>query len=173
MRSDSSRFLAGLTGSLLVACAPNQFVVPAADPTPPTAVWLQVDRPGRPLLNADPSSASPADHAVPGVAIQVTARADDSDGGIQDVQVWMTEQRWVDNGDGTASSSGPSLAGAPAASSPSSATAGQPASTSGRASYTLTPPATANSRRQYVIWARALNFYGGRTETRRLTIDVP
>jgi hypothetical protein len=174
MRSDRLPWIAaGLTGSLLLACAPKQFVVPPSDPTPPNAVWLQVDRPGRPLLNADPGSASPADHAEPGRAMQITARADDPDGGIKDVQIWMTEQRWVDNGDGTESSTGPSLPGAPSAGSPSSATAGQVASTSGRASYTLTPPATPAGRRRYVIWAAALNFYGGTTRTQELRIDVP
>jgi hypothetical protein len=75
--------------------------------------------------------------------MQSTARADDPDGGIKDVQIWMTTRTTTDDGD-----------------------------TSGRVSYTLTPPSTGGNRR-YVIWARALNFYGGRTETRQLTIDVP
>jgi hypothetical protein len=136
------RLLAGLPLGL-AACGSNQFVVPAADPTPPTTVWLQVDRQGQPLLNAYPNSASPADHAAPGQPMQITARADDPDGGIKNVQIWMTTQTTTDDGD-----------------------------TCGRVSYTLTPPSTGGNRR-YVIWARALNFYGGRTETRQLTIDVP
>ena len=166
------RLLSGLLPLGLAACGSNQFVVPAADPTPPTAVWLQIDRPGQPLLNADPTSASPADHAAPGQAMQITARADDPDGGIKDVQIWMTTQTWTDNDDTTASSGGPGLAGAPVASAPSPATVGQPASTSGRTTYTLTPPST-GAKRRYVISARALNFYGGRTDTRSLTVDVP
>ena len=67
----------------LTACPPKDFVVPAADPTPPTAVWLQIDRPGQPLLNADPTSASSPAHAAPGQAMQITARADDPDGGFR------------------------------------------------------------------------------------------
>ncbi len=135
------RLLSGLLPLGLAACGSNQFVVPAADPTPPTAVWLQIDWPGQ--------------------AMQITARADDPDGGIKDLQIYTT-----------ASSGGPGLAGAPVASAPRPATVGQPASTSGRVTYTLTPPST-GAKRRYVISARALNFYGGRTDTRSLTVDVP
>jgi hypothetical protein len=170
MPATTRRPLSVLLPLALAACGSNQFVVPAADPTPPSAVWLQVDRPAQPLLNADPNSASPADHASPGQPMQITARADDPDGGIKDLQIWMTESA-TSTSDTTATSGGPGLAGSPVASAPSPAGVGEQASTSGRATYTLTPPTT--GARRYVIWARALNFHGGRTETRRLTVDVP
>lgn len=159
----------------VTGCAPRQLIVPASDATPPSGLWLQIDRPGQPLLNATITSADPLAHAAAGQQMRVTARADDPDGGVQDVQIWMTEQTWRSNPDGTATITGPGLAGAPAASTPSQAAVGDPAPASSSVTHLLTPPTNTSplTRRQYVIWARAVNFHGGAVQTKQLTIAVP
>src|SRR5262245_53694073 len=111
----------------VAGCAPKQLIVPASDPTPPSALWLQIDRPGQPLLNAYITSTDPPARAAAEQQMQITARADDPDGGVKDVQIWMTEQSWKTNPDGTVTSPGPTLAGAPVASAPSQAAVGDPA----------------------------------------------
>jgi len=175
MRTPVVRLVTASTVVLFLAsCESKGFVVPAADLTPPTAVWLQIDRPGQPLLNADATSASTPAHAAPGQAMQITARADDPDGGIQDVQIYVEEDTWVTNPDGTLSHSGGLNSSLPTASAPSQAKVGESASTSGRVTYALTPPpAGASVKRRYVVRAKALNFHGGATETQRLTVEVP
>jgi hypothetical protein len=155
----------------LVACAAPQLVVPSSDPTPPSAVWLQIDVPGRPLLNADLTSASPPASVAGGQTARVSARADDPDGGVQDIQIWMTEESWsVDPVTGLAKHTGPGLAGAPSASSPSAAKVGEPAPASANTSFTLQLPIVSapQSRKQIVLWARALNFHGGKSNTKQL-----
>jgi hypothetical protein len=154
-------------------CKPKQLIVPASDPTPPNALWLQIDRPGQPLLNAYITSADLPAHAAAGQQLRITARADDPDGGVKDVQIWLTEQTWRTNPDGTETTTGPGLAGAPVASAPSQANVGDPAPASSSITHSLTtalnPPTT---RRQYVIWGRAVNFQSGAVETQKLTITV-
>ena len=159
----------------VACCAPRQLIVPASDPTPPSALWLQIDRPGQPLLNAYITSADPLAHAAAGQQMRITARADDPDGGVKDVQIWMTEQTWRTNPDGTVTTTGPGLAGAPVASAPSQAAVGDPAPASSSVTHSLTPPTITPplTRRQYVIWARAVNFHGGAVQTQQLTIAVP
>ena len=159
----------------MIGCKPRQLVVPASDATPPSALWLQIDRPGQPLLNAYITSADPLAHAAAGQQMRITARGDDPDGGVKDVQIWMTEQTWMTNPDGTETSSGPGLAGAPVASAPSQANVGDPAPASSSITHSLTPPnfTPPMTRRQYEIWARAVNFHGGAVETRKLTVAVP
>jgi hypothetical protein len=156
-------------------CPQGQLLVPASDATPPSALWLQIDRPGQPLLNAYITSADPLAHAVAGQQMRITARADDPDGGVKDVQIWITEQTWSMNPDGTETTSGPGLAGKPVASAPSQAAVGDPAPASSSVTYLLTPPAMTPSlsRRQYVIWAHAVNFHGGAVHTQQLKIVVP
>jgi hypothetical protein len=159
----------------LAGCKPTQLIVPASDPTPTSALWLQVDRPGQPLLNAYITSADPPAHAAAGLQLRITARADDPDGGVKDVQIWMTEQTWRTNPDGTETSSGPGLAGAPVASAPSQANVGDPAPASSSITHSLTPPTLTPpmTRRQYVIWARAVNFHGGAVQTQQLKVEAP
>jgi hypothetical protein len=159
----------------IVGCKPRQLVVQASDATPPSALWLQIDRPGQPFLNADIANADPLAHADSGLQMRITARGDDPDGGVKDVQIWLTEQTWMTGPDGSETTSGPGLAGAPVASAPSQANVGDPAPASSSITHSLTPPTfkPPMTRRQYLIWARALNFHGGATETRKLTISVP
>ncbi len=156
-------------------CPQRQLLVPASDATPPSALWLQIDRPGQPLLNAYITSADPLAHAAAGQQMRITARADDPDGGVKDVQIWITEQTWSMNPDGTETTPGPGLAGKPVASAPSQAAVGDPAPASSSVTHLLTPPTMTPplSRRQYVIWARAVNFHGGAVQTQQLTIVVP
>ena len=161
----------------VTACTPKQLIVPASDATPPSALWIQMNRPGQPLLNAYITSADPLAHVTAaGQQMRITARADDPrDGGVKDVQIWMTEQTWMTDPDGAESSPGPGLSGAPVAKAPSQANVGDPAPASGSVTHSLMPPAFSPplTRRQYVIWARAVNFHGGAVETRKLTIAVP
>jgi subtilisin family serine protease len=143
--------------------------VPSSDPTPPSTIWLQIDHPNKPLLNAFKDSADPPTHGTAGKTIRVTARSDDPDGGIMDIQIWMTEQRWS-NG----VTVGPSLAGAPVASDPRYAGVGEPARTTASVSYSFTlPTIPAGQNREYVFFARAENYYGGVLHSRGLAIDLP
>ena len=154
---------------LLYAPDSTVFIVPISDTTPPTAIWLQIDQPGKPLLNAFQDRADPAAHGTSGQTIRVTARGDDPDGGIKDVQIWMTEQRWS-NG----VTVGPGLAGVPIASNPLYAGVGDPARTTASVSYSFTlPTISAGQGRQYVFFARAENYFGGALQSRELTIDLP
>ena len=176
MLSPNPRLCWLLVAAIAVSgCDKNGLTVPASDLTPPTTLWLQIDRPGRPLLNAYITSADPPANAAAGQQMRITARTDDPDGGVKDVQIWMTEQTWRTNPDGTVTSTGPGLAGAPVASNPSQAVVGDPAPASRSVTYSLTPPTAAVGaiRREYVIWARAMNFHGGTVQTQSLTIGVP
>lgn len=159
----------------VTGCQSKKLIVPPSDPTPPSALWLQIDRPGQPFLNASITSADPLAHAAAEQQMQITAAADDPDGGVKDVQIWMTEQTWRMNPDGTQTTTGPGLAGAPVASAPSQAAVGDPAPATSVVKHSLTPPAISPpmTRREYVIWARAENFHGGAVQTQQLTISVP
>jgi len=75
-------WLVVVTITLTGCCKPKQLIVPASDPTPPSALWLQIDRPGQPLLNAYITSADPPAHAAAGLQMRITARGDDPDGGV-------------------------------------------------------------------------------------------
>ncbi|MGH7460333.1 MAG: hypothetical protein ACREMA_04805 [Longimicrobiales bacterium] len=72
------RGLAAVTAA--VACGTSELKVPPSGPTPPSAIWLQVDRTGQPLLNATMTSADPQVIAAAGQQMRITARADDPDG---------------------------------------------------------------------------------------------
>jgi len=142
----------------VAGCAPTQLIVSASDPTPPSALWLQIDRPDQPLLNASIASADPPVIAAAGRQMRITARADDPDGGVKDVQIWI---------------SGPGFSGAPVASAPSQAAVGDPAPASSSVTYSLTPAPNTTTPQTYVISARAVNFHGGAVVTQSLVVTVP
>jgi subtilisin family serine protease len=144
-------------------------IIPASDSTPPTGITIEIDRPNAPRLTATESSADPPANGVQGQTIRVTARADDLDGGLQDIQIWMTEQIWT-NG----VTQGPGLAGLPVAADPRSGMPGQSARTTGSVTYSFTlPTISANQNRQYVFLARAENFSGGVKSSLSLVINLP
>jgi hypothetical protein len=146
----------------------DAFMIPASDSTPPTALSIEIERPNAPRLTATVNSADPPVNGVQGQTIRVTARADDHDGGLQDIQIWMTEQIWS-NG----VTKGPSTAGRPVAADPRSGTPGQPARITGSATYSFTlPTIPATQNRQYVFFAKAENYHGGATSSQWLVIDL-
>ena len=146
----------------------DAFMIPASDATPPTALSIEIDLPNAPRLTATVNSADPPANGVQGQIISVTARADDHDGGLRDIQIWMTEQIW-NNGVTT----GPGLAGGPVAADPRSGTPGQPARITGSVTHTFTlPTIPATQNRQYVFFARAENYHGGTTSSQWLVINL-
>jgi subtilisin family serine protease len=147
----------------------NSLTVPSSDPTPPDAISLEIERPNGSRLRASKDTADPSARAMPGQTIRLTSSGSDPDGGLRDIQIWMTEQIW-NNG----VTVGPGLAGAPVASDPKPVSVGQPARIIGSVSWSFTFPAMpAGQLRQYVFWARAENYHSGALQSHALTIDLP
>ena len=147
----------------------DTFTVPSSDPTPPSAIALEIELPTGARLTATQNSADPLAHGIPGQSILVTARGGDPDGGLMDIQIWMTEQRW-NNG----VTVGPRWRASPSISDPRPAAVGQPARISGSVNFSFPlPTIAAGQRRQYVFFARAENYHGGVLESRPLEIDIP
>jgi subtilisin family serine protease len=147
---------------------PDAFMIPGSDPTAPTELSLEIERPTAPRLTATATTADPPVNGVQGQTIRVTARADDHDGGLRDIQIWMTEQIWR-NG----VTVGPGLAGLPVADDPRAGGPGQPARITGSVTYSFTLPTIPGTQiRQYVFSARAENFHGGVASSQSLVIDL-
>ena len=72
---------------------PTQIKVPVSDSTPPGGLWLQADIPGQPLLNASPGAAPSSETLKDDAPVHLTARADDSDGGVKEVRIFMSYSR--------------------------------------------------------------------------------
>ncbi|WDT74629.1 MAG: hypothetical protein MPW16_15360 [Candidatus Manganitrophus sp.] len=158
----------------VAGCAPSRLIVPASDPTPPSAIWLQIDRPGQPLLNARITSADPPVIAAAGQQMQITARADDPDGGVKDVQIWIDAETTTFNPNGSPVITPPVPSTAPVASTSSQAAVGDPAPASSSVTHSLTPAVmTTPQTRRFVIRARAVNFHGGAVVTQSLVVTVP
>jgi hypothetical protein len=163
--------LAILSALALAGCPskPQTVVVPASDPTAPTALWIQADVPGQPLTNVPlgaPDASVTAGHTD---VIHVTAMGTDNDGGLQRVRIWMSVQRTS-----AGVISGPGLAGAPTAENASTATVGQKAEVTRSVSLDLgvdTLMRNANSLK-LELHAEAVNFSGRSVTTALLRIRV-
>jgi hypothetical protein len=147
----------------------NGIVVPASDPTPPTAAWLQADIPHRPLANVTLGSPAASSELGENDTVTVTARGDDNDGGVQDVQIWASTTLYRARAGVVV---GPTLSGTPAASNPSSAKPGDTASTSGSASWTFDVQSlmTGYDGVKLDVHAEVVNFNGGSAKTSTLTL---
>lgn len=158
----------------VAGCTLSRLTVPASDPTPPSAIWLQIDRPGQPLLNAFMTSADSPVIAAAGQQMQITARADDPDGGVKDVQIWIDAETTTFDSNGTPVITPPVPSTAPVASTTSQAAVGDPAPASSSVRHSLTPAVmTTPQTRRFVIRARAVNFHGGAVVTQSLVVTVP
>ena len=119
-----SPFWALCVPALVLACQPQTVPVPQADPTPPTALWLQANPPEAPLANVTlggtPLTAEVGDSGV----VQLTANGSDPEG-LHAIRLWMTVKRARPG-----QIEGPGLAGAPVAEQSTPATAGGSATTS-------------------------------------------
>lgn len=160
-----------LTGTALVglsSCTPRPRPnVPASDATPPSALWLQANAPGRPLANV--SLGSPVDtlRLLGNDTVSLTASADDPDGGVRAIRIFVTTTR-----SRPGQIQGPTLAGAPEAETVSAATVGQPADLNLRTSFDLRVPQVLGSfhNLRADVWAEAENHHGGISRTAQLTI---
>ena len=162
--------LTSVAALTLAACPkPQTVVVPATDPTAPTALWVQADVPGQPLTNVPlgaPDASVTAGHTD---VIHVTAMGTDNDGGLQRVRIWMTVQR-TSGGVIT----GPGLAGAPAAENASTATVGQQAEVTRSVSLDLGIDTLMRNTNSLTLelHGEAVNFSGRSVTTALLRIHV-
>jgi hypothetical protein len=147
----------------------NTVVVPSSDPTPPTTGWLQANIPNRPLANVYLGSANASADMGENDMVRVTARGDDTDGGVQDVRIWASTTLYRARAGVIV---GPSLAGAPVASNPSSAKPGDTASTTGSTTWTFTVPSlmAGYDGVKLDVYAEILNFSGGAVRTATLSL---
>jgi hypothetical protein len=147
----------------------NAIVVPSADATPPTTAWLQANIPNRPFANVYLGSASASSEMGENDTVVVTARGDDLDGGVQDVQIWASTTLYRARAGVVA---GPSLSGTPMASNPSSAKPGDTASKDGSAAWTFSVPSlmTGYDGIKVDLHADVVNFHGGTAKTATLTL---
>ena len=158
----------GIVLLLLSSCTPlPRPNVPASDATPPSAVWLQADAPGVPLANVTLGSAPDTLVLLGNDTVALSASADDPDGGVRVIRIFMTTTR-----SRPGQIQGPTLAGAPSAENTSSATVGQPADVNLRTSFSLDVPQVLGVFHDMSadVWAEAENHYGGISRTPRLTI---
>ena len=156
---------------MLIGCPsqpPAQVTVPAVDATPPSGLWLQIEIPGKPLLNAYPGTPATAS-LVDDAHIRATARADDPDGGVRETRIWMTYSR---SRPGTIQN--PGLAGAPVASSTSTANVGDATDVVRSTSYEFDLQALKQDfdTLNIDIWAEAENFHSGVSTTSHITLNV-
>lgn len=161
--------LAVLLSTSLGCPPPANLTVPPQDPTPPSAMLLQADVPGKPLastsLGGTPITAEMTDSS----RVTVTARADDPDGGVKALRIWVTTTRTIPG-----TTEGPSLAGAPAAAFVSSAVVGQSASPTATTTWTfdIEPMIGGFWDVTLAVFAEAENFHGGKSQTAVLSLHV-
>ena len=136
----------------LAACPPKTITRPGTDTTGPNLLVLTLQPPGQQETGVPVTLQVGPDDVVP---VRVLAR--DQDGGIQDVQVWMTTTRWTGN-----TQTGPGLAGAPVASNPNPAAVGAPTSDTREVTYSIDIAAERGGadRLRVEVWAEAVNFGG-------------
>lgn len=148
---------------------PPDVTVPAQDPTPPSAVWLQADVPGQPLVNTTLAGSPATGEMSDSSRVTVSARADDPDGGVRQLRIWVTTTRRMPG-----SQQGPSLAGTPAAEFVSPATVGQPARPSASVSWSFDVEPLIGPFWDVTldVFAEAENFHGGRSRTAVLSLHV-
>ena len=148
---------------------PTQIKVPVSDSTPPGGLWLQADIPGQPLLNASPGAAPSSETLKDDAPVHLTARADDSDGGVKEVRIFMSYSR---SKPGVIE--GPTLAGAPAAKDTSSAQVGDLTNVTRSTTYDFTVSDLKRSFQTLTVdlWAEAENFHGGISRSSHMTLLV-
>ena len=164
------RCLTSAAALALLACPSKPtVVVPANDPTAPTALWIQADVPGQPLTNVPLGARDAGVTAGHTDVVHVTAMGTDNDGGLQRVRIWMTVQR---SSGGVIT--GPGLAGAPAAENASTAAVGQPAEVTRSVSLDLGIDTLMRNTNSLTLelHAEAVNFSGRAVNTALLRIRV-
>lgn len=163
--------LAAISMLVLAGChgKPQTLVVPVTDPTPPDALWLQADIPGEPLANVMLGGTAANASAGHAEVIRVTVRGTDSDGGLKRVRIWMNTRRTTGG-----VSTGPGLAGLPAAEDVSSATVGGQAEATRYVSLDLGTDTLMRGANSLTIelHGEAVNFHGGAVTTSLLRINV-
>ena len=168
MKTRVSPIPAVLVG-VVCGCTPRGVTVPPQDPTAPSAVWLQADVPGKPLINTTLGGSPVTGEATDSSQVTVTARADDPDGGVKFLRIWVTTTRTLPG-----TQEGPSLAGAPAAEFASPATVGQPANASASVSwkFDIEPLIGRFWDVTLDVFAEAENFSGGKSRTAVMSLHV-
>lgn len=154
--------------SLLVACGPPASVTAnAADTTPPSAVWLQADLTGRPLVNVMLGGGPVATELLATDSSTLTARADDPDGGLRALRIMVRTRR---PRIGTVSLAQFTVAAA----TNSSAGAGQPASPSATVSWKVSAATFAGGSWDggLEVMAEAENFAGQISRTAVLSLCI-
>jgi hypothetical protein len=156
---------------LLSACPPssNQVKVPATDSTPPDALWMQADIPGKPYLNVTPGSAPASTTLNDDATVRITALGTDSDGGAKEVRIFESHSRSKPG-----VNEGPTLAGAPVAKNTSSAQVGDLTDPSRSTTFDLKLSDLKGSFHTLTVdlWAEVENFHGGITRTSHMTLKV-
>jgi hypothetical protein len=154
--------------AVLAGCPPNQITANASDTTPPSALWVQADVPGRPLANVYLNGGPLAAPIAATQQASVTARTDDPDGGIKAIRLFTRPRR-------PRPGTQPLASFALASQTVSSATAGQPAPASASVSSTLQASPLTNGGWDggIEIFAEAENYAGqiSRSPVLSLCID--
>ncbi|MEO8450497.1 MAG: hypothetical protein ABI647_11930 [Gemmatimonadota bacterium] len=168
MRQPHRITLPGLLAASLIACGPSPTVTAnSSDPTPPSAVWLQADVTGSPLVNVMLGGGPFASQLAATDSVRLTARADDPDGGMRSLRLMMRIRQ-------------PRLGTAvlapfqPATATTSSATPGQQVSPSATVSWTVSATTFASGAALggLEVMAEAENFAGQVSRTPVLSLCV-
>ncbi len=85
--------IAALSACLTGCKSSSTVTANAADTTPPSAVWLQADVPGRPLANVVLGEGPHAAGLTATDQAQITTRADDPDGGLRALRLMVRYRR--------------------------------------------------------------------------------
>lgn len=152
--------------------------IPTADLTPPSVLMdVHFTEPGKTFITVTNTS-NPATTKVAGnEEVSLAAKGVDSDGGCRDIQIWVETTAWKYNPDGTGTTIGPGLVGAPRASNPdrSAMNPGDQARKERLVSHKLDIRQLRGSYSaiRLEVWATALNFHNNQTNTSTLTIEWP
>ena len=173
-----------LLATLAVSCgqqnttSPDSVIIPPSDTTPPTVV-MDIHFPQGRIYTVTSTGFNPTMPTNVGAndEISLVAKGEDVDGGIQDIQLWISIGRAIcPPGSELCSQEGPGLAGAPEASNPD--TANQPGETALKTrlishKLDINQIRTGASSITIDIEARAINFQGDKVSTTRVTLRWP
>jgi hypothetical protein len=157
---------------------PDEVPIRTADPSDPLVVMDAHG--GNPALVSvrDGMSDPVPTHVSPDKVIALFAQGTDGEGGIQETQIWTEVTTWRANPDGSVTTSGPGLSGAPSSSAAdaSNRTAGDVVPSSRITAYNVDFPKLRQGGKtgvRVVAWARAQNYLGQIAETARITLSWP
>src|SRR5688572_8623467 len=170
--------------TLAVSCGrqdtatPDSVTIPPVDTTPPTVV-MDIHFPQGRIYTVTSTGFNPTMPTNVGAndEISLVAKGEDIDGGIQDIQLWISiGKTFSDSGTGLCEQEGPGLVGAPEASNPD--TAKQPGETALKTRL-VSHKLDINQIRGVAdsltidIQAKAINFQGDIVSTTNVTLRWP